>query len=209
MLLLASDPSQAFLSLVNLLSRPCLRAFYTDTRDEIDGYYRVFENLEADMFPKIFANCKNLGLKVPEGWFRSLLTEQVPFEAACRLWDQVSPFVCNNAKTSKLTPTQIVLDGDAYVFRAALAIVAFLEPRLYYPDKEEIASVLEGRNMATLAITEREKERARMKGETVQDSLDGKMSVFGLSEDALFEWLGRDGWKGSRFERLVTREMPD
>ena len=42
------------------------------------------------MFPKIFANCKNLGLKVPESWFRSVLVEQVPFEAACRLWDQVS-----------------------------------------------------------------------------------------------------------------------
>lgn len=44
------------------------------------------------MFPKIFANCKNLGLKVPESWFRSVLVEQVPFEAACRLWDQVSLF---------------------------------------------------------------------------------------------------------------------
>lgn len=88
--LLSSPPSTAFLSLVNLLSRPVLRAFYTETTDEIDAFYRVFENLQADMFPKIFANCKNLGLKVPESWFRSLLVEQVPFEAACRLWDQVS-----------------------------------------------------------------------------------------------------------------------
>jgi hypothetical protein len=44
------------------------------------------------MFPQIFANCKNLGLKVPESWFRSVLVEQVPFEAACRLWDQVSGY---------------------------------------------------------------------------------------------------------------------
>ena len=90
MFLLSSPPATAFLSLVNLLSRPVLRAFYTETQDEIDAFYRVFENLQADMFPKIFANCKNLGLKVPESWFRSVLVEQVPFEAACRLWDQVS-----------------------------------------------------------------------------------------------------------------------
>lgn len=91
MFLLVSPPSTAFTSLCNLLARPCLRAFYTETSDEIDAFYRVFENLEADTFPKIYANCKNLGLKVPQGWFRSVLTEQVPFEAVCRLWDQVCP----------------------------------------------------------------------------------------------------------------------
>lgn len=131
--LLSSPPATAFLNLVNLLSRPVMRAFYTETKDEIDAFYRVFENLQADMFPKIFANCKNLGLKVPESWFRTLLVEQVPFEAACRLWDQVSPCIspwsaCVQWRAQKLT-AQIVLDGDGYIFRAALAIFGFLEPR--------------------------------------------------------------------------------
>jgi len=81
--------------------------------------------------------------------------------------------------------------------------------RLYYPDKEEILSVLEGRNAATQAITERERERARLRGEQYEEALDGKLSVFGLAEDPLFEWLENDGWKDSRFERLVTRELPD
>jgi hypothetical protein len=90
MLLLTSPLSTAFTSLCNLLSRPCLRAFFTDTKDEIDAYYRVLENLQADMFPKIYANCKNLGLRLPESYFRGMLVEQVPFEACCRLWDQVS-----------------------------------------------------------------------------------------------------------------------
>lgn len=69
--------------------------------------------------------------------------------------------------------------------------------------------MLEGRNKATHAITEREKERARLRGEAYDDELDGKLSVFGLNEDALFEWLAHDGWKEARYERLVTREMPD
>lgn len=108
---LVSPPAQAFLSLANFLSRPCMHAFYTDTRDEIDAFYRVFENLQADMFPRIYANCKNLGLQLPESYFRSVLVEQVPFDAVCRLWDQ------------------IMLEGDGYIFRAALAIFGFLEPR--------------------------------------------------------------------------------
>lgn len=89
MFLMTSPPAQAFLSLVNLLSRPCLRAFFTNDEEEIAAYYRVLENLQADTFPKIYANCKNLGLRVPEEWFRSLLVEQVGFETVCRLWDQV------------------------------------------------------------------------------------------------------------------------
>jgi hypothetical protein len=81
--------------------------------------------------------------------------------------------------------------------------------RLYYPDHDELLSVLEGRNRATLAITERERERAKLRGEAYNDGLDGTMSVFGLNESALFDWLEKDGWREARFERLVVREMPD
>lgn len=96
MLLLTSPPSSAFISLTNLLSRPCLHAFYANNQPDIDAYYRVFENLQADSFPKIYANCKNLGIRLPESWFRGMLVEQIPFEVACRLWDQVGrPFLCN------------------------------------------------------------------------------------------------------------------
>jgi hypothetical protein len=102
-----------------------------------------------------------------------------------------------------------MLDGDGHIFRAALAIFGFLEPRLHYPDKEEIESILEGRNKATIAIREREIERARLRGEVFDEALDGKLSVFGLNEEVLFDWLEDDGWKESRFERLVVREMPD
>jgi len=126
MLLLTSRLPNAFLSLVNLLSRPCLNAFFNQITDEIEAYFRVFENLQADTFPKIYANCKNLGLRIPESYFRSLLVEQVPFEACCRLWDQVghvkSPLSCSRL-------LQIMLDGDQFIFRAALAIFGFLETR--------------------------------------------------------------------------------
>ena len=109
----------------------------------------------------------------------------------------------------KRSGLQIVLDGDGYIFRTALAIFGILEPRLHYPDHDEILSVLEGRNRATLVITERERERARMRGEQYEDVVDGTLSVCGLNETVLFQWLENDGWRQSRFERLVSREMPD
>lgn len=102
-----------------------------------------------------------------------------------------------------------MLDGDGYIFRVALAIIGHLEPRLHFPDKEEIESILEGRNKATLMIRERERERARLRGEVFDEALDGKLSVFGLNDGAMFDWLENDGWRESRFERLVVRELPD
>ncbi|OWZ78813.1 hypothetical protein C365_02452 [Cryptococcus neoformans Bt85] len=192
MLLLASPPPAAFLTLLNILSRPLLRAFFTPLSPEISAYYRILENLQADRYPKIYANCKALGVGVPENWFRSLLVEQVGFESSCRLWDQ------------------IMLDGDGFVFRAALAIFGYLEPRLYYPDKQEVLSVLEGHNPASLAILQRERERARLRGETfVQEGIDGTLSAFGLDEGKLFGMIEGDGWREKDFERLVMREMPD
>lgn len=80
---------------------------------------------------------------------------------------------------------------------------------MHYPDKEEILSVLEGRNRATQLMMEREKERAKLRGEAFDDELDGKLSVFGLNEDALFGWLADDGWREARYERLLSRELPD
>jgi hypothetical protein len=68
---------------------------------------------------------------------------------------------------------------------------------------------LEGRNAATLAIVHRERERAKLRGEAFDEAVDGKLSVFGIDEHTLFSWLADDGWKESRYVRLLTREMPD
>ncbi|WVQ77523.1 hypothetical protein IAR50_007209 [Cryptococcus sp. DSM 104548] len=190
-LLLASPPATAFHTLLNVLAGPVLRAFFTPLPSEIAAYYRVLENLQADRYPKIYANCKSLGVGVPQSWFQSLLVEQLGFEASCRVWDQV------------------FLDGEGYVFRAALAIFGFLEPRLYYPDKDEVLSVLEGHNPASLAIMRREKERARLRGEVWSEGVDGTLTSFGLNEGQLFAALEEDGWREKDFERLVLREMPD
>ena len=60
-----------------------------------------------------------------------------------------------------------------------------------------------------LAIQARERERARLRGEVYDDVGDGKMSVFNLTEEAIFRYLETDGWRWERYERLILREMPD
>lgn len=81
--------------------------------------------------------------------------------------------------------------------------------RLYFPDKKEIQSVFDGRNAAALAIVNREKERARLKGVTYDAEDDGVLAPFGVNEDAIFDALSNDNWKESRYERLLTRELPE
>jgi hypothetical protein len=69
--------------------------------------------------------------------------------------------------------------------------------------------VFDGRNAAALAIVAREKERARLKGVSYEPDTDGVLTVFGINEESIFNALGQDGWKESRFERLLTRELPE
>ncbi|KAJ9097223.1 hypothetical protein QFC21_004892 [Naganishia friedmannii] len=169
----------------------CLRAFYSGITDEVEAYYRIFETLQGELFPKIYANCKHLGVRLPSSYFTTVFIHQLSFEAAARVWDV------------------ILLEGDSHIFRIALAILAILEPRLYFPDRKEITSILEGSNPASLAIVARERERAKQKGLPFVADIDGVLTSLGVTEDAIFDTLQHDDWKESRFNRLCQRELPD
>ena len=60
---------------------------------------------------------------LPE-WLIPLFLDHLPFEACARLCDV------------------LFLEGDAFLFRASLAILAVLEPRLFFPDKQELLELL-------------------------------------------------------------------
>ena len=57
-------------------------------------------------------------------WLIPLFLDHLPFEACARLWDI------------------LLLEGDSFLFRASLAILAVLEPRLFFPDKTELLELL-------------------------------------------------------------------
>ena len=57
-------------------------------------------------------------------WLIPLFLDHLPFEACARLWDV------------------LLLEGDSFLFRASLAILAVLEPRLFFPEKKELIDLL-------------------------------------------------------------------
>ena len=63
-----------------------------------------------------------------DGWLTALFLNHQPFDVCARLWDIV------------------ILEGDVFLFRAAIGILGVLETRLFFPDRREL---LEGKYLCT------------------------------------------------------------
>ncbi|KAL1919780.1 uncharacterized protein VTP21DRAFT_1711 [Calcarisporiella thermophila] len=117
MLLLNMNPTNAFICLSNLVTRGCLNAFF-DPKNyaEMKAYYKVFNVLFAEHLPLLYLHFKGMDL-VPEhylrDWLLTLYAENLPLEISGRIWDNYFLF------------------GDAFLFRAALALLRILEPHLW------------------------------------------------------------------------------
>ncbi|EMD41842.1 hypothetical protein CERSUDRAFT_79464 [Gelatoporia subvermispora B] len=188
MVLINMPPAPGFILMRNLLERHCLRSFYGGlaSKDEVEAYYRMFDTLLADGMPKIYFNFKQHQISpaayLPE-WLIPLFLDHLPFEACARLWDI------------------LILEGDSFLYRAALAILAVLEPRLFFPDKRELLELLRGENKAALDVAKRD-------GRPLNG---GKYEIYGVDEETLWERLDAmdDWWRESTWTRLLQRELPD
>ncbi|KAG2155549.1 rab-GTPase-TBC domain-containing protein [Suillus clintonianus] len=188
MILLNMKPQQGFIVMRNLLERHCMRSLYGSVaaKDDVEAYYRIFDTLLADCMPKIYFNFKqhqiSPGAYLPD-WLIPLFLDHLPFEACARLWDV------------------LLLEGDSFLFRAALAVLAVLEPRLFFPDRQELLDLLRGENKAALDVAKRE---GRL--------LDGaKYDIYGVDEETLWERIDsmEEWWRESTWKRLTQRELPD
>jgi len=188
MILLNMASSPGFIVLRNLLERHCLRSFYGSetSKADVQAYYRIFDTLLADGMPKIYFNFKQHQISpaayLPD-WLIPLFLDHLPFEACARLWDI------------------LLLEGDSFLFRASLAILAVLEPRLFFPDRKELLELLKGENKAALEVAKRD---ARV--------LTGaKYDIYNVDEETLWERLDamEDWWRESTWTRLIQRELPD
>ncbi|KAI1793168.1 RabGAP/TBC [Ganoderma leucocontextum] len=188
MVLVNMPPTQGFIVMRNLLERHCLRSFYggIGAKDDVEAYYRIFDTLLADGMPKIYFNFKQHQVS-PAGylpdWLIPLFLNHLPFEACARVWDV------------------IVLEGDAFLYRAALAILGVLESRLFFPDKKELLELLRGENKAALEVAKRD-------GRTIDN---GKYEIYNVDEESLWERIESmdEWWRESTWKRLIERELPD
>lgn len=188
MIVLNMPPVQGFITMRNLLERHCMRSFYGGlaTKDDVEAYYRIFDTLLADGMPKIYFNFKQHQISpsayLPD-WLIPIFLDHLPFEACARIWDV------------------ILLEGDSFLYRASLAALAVLEPRLFFPDKQELMDLLRGENKAALEV-------ARRDGVPLNG---GKYEIYGVDEETLWDRIGAmdDWWKESTWTRLLTRELPD
>ncbi|KAG9085958.1 hypothetical protein FRC06_003345, partial [Ceratobasidium sp. 370] len=185
MFLINMSPEEAFVCMRNLLERHCLRSFYggPGARDDIEAYYRIFDTLLADGLPKVFFNFKQHQITPSQylpDWILSIFLHHLPFEACARIWDV------------------IILEGDSFLYRAALAIIAVIEPRLYFPDRTELMEVLRGENQAAL-------EAAKRGGVKVDAS--AQYEQYGMSEEVLWERIqGMEEWwkESARFFVVIS-----
>jgi len=172
----------------NLLERHCLRSFFGGERakDDVDAYCRIFDTMLADGMPKIYFNFKQHQISPSEylpGWIIPLFLDHLPFEACARIWDV------------------LLLEGDSFLYRTSLGILAVLEPRLFFPERKELFELLRGENKAAIEVAKRE-------GRTLNG---GKYEIYGLDEETLWDRIdAMDGWwKDSTWTRLLQRELPD
>ncbi len=105
---------------------------------------RIFDTLLADRMPKskviflatheycsrptlVYFNFKQHQVSpaayLPE-WVLPAFLDHLPLEACARVWDVV------------------VLEGDSFLFRAALGVLASLESRLFFSDTRELLDLL-------------------------------------------------------------------
>jgi len=129
--------------------------------------------------------------------------DHLPFEACARIWDV------------------LLLEGDSFLFRAALGILAVLEPRLFFPDRRELLELLRylshqhhsQTHVADLPLMSRGEnkpalEAAKREG---RETDGGKYEIYGVDEETLWERIDsmEEWWKDSTWTRLIHRELPD
>ncbi|GAA5991252.1 hypothetical protein JCM5350_005959 [Sporobolomyces pararoseus] len=215
-LLLVNQPTpEAYISLLNLISKSFLSSFYSPprNRESLNSYERVFDTLLADSMPKIYSNFSSSIVRpslylVP--WLTTLFLKFLPLELVTRLFDV------------------FLLEGDSFMFRVSLVLLKVLEPRLFNPDLEELEKVFKGKDQGAVAIVKREKGLLVTPGTTTTTSsssgeeegeeeeeegggveIEEVYTEMGCTEERIFRELEELDWKEETWERLVERELPD
>ncbi|GJJ13364.1 hypothetical protein Clacol_007616 [Clathrus columnatus] len=181
LLLNLNSPNQAFIVMRNLLERSCLRAFYGGHAARDDKRITVYFNFKQyQISPAEY---------LPD-WLVPLFLNHLPIEACSRIWDV------------------FLLEGDSFLFRASLSLLASVESRLFFPDREELLAVLKGESRAAVEVARRDPTSPLRMDENF---IIPRYEIYGLSEEIVWERVMEtaETWKESTWQRLLLRELPD
>eukprot|EP00824_Muranothrix_gubernata_P017956 TRINITY_DN3673_c0_g1_i1.p1 TRINITY_DN3673_c0_g1~~TRINITY_DN3673_c0_g1_i1.p1 ORF type:complete len:351 (+),score=43.43 TRINITY_DN3673_c0_g1_i1:104-1156(+) len=127
MLLLYVDEYTSFCCLANILSVPSLHSFFRMDMPEVRRRMRAFEELMAQQLPTLHKHFTELHID-PQTylleWVLTLFSKSVPLDLASRIWD------C------------YFMDGEPFIFRAALGILSYCAPLLESAPFEECLCLL-------------------------------------------------------------------
>jgi len=114
-LILNMDEADAFITFANLLNWPRLAAFFCVDQDKMSEYYSSFSSQLSAQLPALAAHFSRLGLRSDLyllDWLMTLFSRCLPLDVTCRIWDL------------------IFRDGETFLIKAALGILALYEDRL-------------------------------------------------------------------------------
>ncbi|CAF3420273.1 unnamed protein product [Rotaria sp. Silwood1] len=113
MFLLNLDLFDSFICFSNLLNRPYFQTFYRF--NNIDKYLQLFKQLLNYHLPKLSAHFIHMSIEpncFALDWFFTIFSKSLPLDVVSRIWDL------------------FFRDGDAFIFRTAIAILSLYEERL-------------------------------------------------------------------------------
>lgn len=185
MLLLNMNTQDSFTSLINLISKSdVLSALYSSDERKIQGFFKIFNVIFAENFPKLYLHFKNLTL-TPENylpdWFMTIFASIIPLELSSRLWDIY------------------LMHGDIILFRTGLVVLKYLEPLLWGSGFSETVRIL---NMGFIGEN---------RGEEVKAAVAVSGHITEGDDDPFFdEILGKKGVQldDHRFKELLGAHMP-
>jgi hypothetical protein len=109
MLLLNMESAQAFICFANLLNNQLLLSFFRVNQTVMNAYYQTYEELFKENLPKLYKHFNENNL-TPDlylvDYIYTLFSRSLPLDVASRVWDL------------------FLRDGDEFIFRAALGILA-------------------------------------------------------------------------------------
>jgi len=127
MLLLHMDKVDAFTGLCNLSNNHFFVSLFKMDIPEINRHVSIYDFLFSDQLPALYEHFRKLEI-YPEqyllSWLTSVFTLCLPFEVACKIWDQ------------------FISEGEIYLYRTALGIMRLFAAQLISSTLDDTLSLL-------------------------------------------------------------------